>query len=101
MMPRRRWLSRVPAATAPQTACRITDSLVRQLQFVTVGVVGAAQAMAGLWCLLCTQPGSRLASWQAGVDEFADRGCGLVRAKAEFAAQEAPGGEVGDRGELG
>ena len=29
------------------------------------------------------------ASWQAGVDEFADRGCGLVRAEAQFAAQQA------------
>src|SRR5580704_1119932 len=57
--------------------------------------------MAGLWWLPCTQQGLSLASWQAGIDEFADRGCGLVRAKAQFAAQEAPGGKVGDRGELG
>ncbi len=57
--------------------------------------------MVGLWWLPCTLRGSRLASWQAGIDEFADRGCGLVRAKAQFAAQEAPGGKVGDRGELG
>ena len=58
------------------------------------------QAMAGLWWLPCTQRGSRLASWQAGIGEFADGGCGLVAAEAEFAAQEAPGGKVGDRGEL-
>ncbi|MBV8993497.1 MAG: hypothetical protein JO287_07315 [Pseudonocardiales bacterium] len=37
----------------------------------------------------------------AGIDEFADRGCGLVLAEAQFAAQEAPGGQVGDRGVLG
>ena len=57
--------------------------------------------MAGLWWLPRTQRGLCLASWQAGIDEFADRGCGLVPAKAQFAAQEAPGGKVGDRGELG
>src|SRR5580692_11061808 len=56
--------------------------------------------MAGLWWLPWTERGSRLASWQAGIDEFADRGRGLVPAKAQLAAQEAPGGKVGNRGEL-
>ena len=55
--------------------------------------------MAVLWWLPRTERGCAW-SWQAGVDEFADRGCGLVRAEAEFAAQEPPGGEVGDGGEL-
>ena len=43
--------------------------------------------IAGLWWLLCTQRGLGLASWQAGIEEFADRGCGLVPAKASSQAQ--------------